>query len=530
MRQDVPARFGESVTRQTPWLPRRPMMQQVHRPPRQPDGAARLSTCVLLAANRTGYANLCRLITSGRLRRPKGESRVTWPEVCERAEGLIALWGGERSLLVRGAEPRAVAGPLREAFGDRLYALAARHRRAEEVRREACLRRHAGRAGLPLVAATEVLYHTPARRDLQDVLTCIRHGVTLATAGRLIRPNAEHDLKSPQRMAQLFADEPALRRADPRGGVALHLQPVRDPLPLSRRAAARRQDVVRLAARAHVPRRARALRRRRRRAAGHPRADRPRAGADRRARLRRLLPDDVGDSPVLPAGGHPLPGARFGRQLGGLLLPGDHGGRPDAGRAAVRAVPVARAARAAGYRPRHHARPPRGGDPARLSQVRPRPRRHGGQRRALPRALGGAGGGQGARSVRDGDRPARPAPLALRPARRGGAGARRTRPGLADPRSPLQAVRADPGLSPPSLDPPGRLPARPRAGPRPGADRERHDARPDGDPVGQGRPGGSRPLQGRSAGARRADPARPGLPPARPALRPRADARPDPAR
>ena len=172
--------------------------------------AAQPSTCVLLAANRIGYANLCRLITAGRLRRPKGESRVTWPEVCERAEGLIALWGGDRSLLVRDTEPRAVAGPLREAFGDRLYALAARHRRAEEVRREACLRRHAGRAGLPLVAATEVLYHTPARRDLQDVLTCIRHGVTLAAAGRLIRPNAEHDLKSPQRMAQLFADEPVL--------------------------------------------------------------------------------------------------------------------------------------------------------------------------------------------------------------------------------------------------------------------------------------------------------------------------------
>ena len=175
-----------------------------------PGDAAQPSTLVLLAANRTGYANLCRLITAGRLRRPKGESRVTWPEVCERAEGLIALWGGDRSLLVRGAEPHAVAGPLREAFGDRLYALAARHRRAEEVRREANLRRHAERAGLPLVAATEVLYHTPARRDLQDVLTCIRHGVTLPTAGRLIRPNAEHDLKSPQRMAQLFADEPAL--------------------------------------------------------------------------------------------------------------------------------------------------------------------------------------------------------------------------------------------------------------------------------------------------------------------------------
>ena len=129
--------------------------------------AAPASTCVLLAANRTGYANLCRLLTAGRLRRPKGESRVTWPEVCERAGGLIALWGGGRSLLVRDADPGPVAGPLREAFGDRLYALAARHRHAGEVCQEARLRRRAERAGLPLVAATEVLYHTPARRDLQ---------------------------------------------------------------------------------------------------------------------------------------------------------------------------------------------------------------------------------------------------------------------------------------------------------------------------------------------------------------------------
>ena len=168
------------------------------------------STCVLLAMNRTGYANLCRLITTGRQRRPKGESCVTWTEVCARAEGLIALWGGDRSVLARGEAPRAVIASMHDAFGDRLYAMVSRHRRAEEVRREACVRRHAGRAGLPLVAATEVLYHTPARRDLQDVLTCIGHGVTLATAGRLTKPNAEHDLKAPAAMAQLFADEPAL--------------------------------------------------------------------------------------------------------------------------------------------------------------------------------------------------------------------------------------------------------------------------------------------------------------------------------
>ena len=171
---------------------------------------APVSTCVLLAMNRTGYANLCRLITTGRLRRPKGESCVTWAEICARAEGLIALWGGDRSLLTRDEEPRAVIAPMCEAFGDRLYAMVSRHRRAEEIRQEVSVRRRAERADLPLVAATEVLYHTPARRDLQDVLTCIGHGVTLATAGRLTKPNAEHDLKAPEVMAQLFADEPAL--------------------------------------------------------------------------------------------------------------------------------------------------------------------------------------------------------------------------------------------------------------------------------------------------------------------------------
>ena len=172
--------------------------------------AASSSRCVLLAMNRTGYANLCRLITTGRLRRPKGESCVTWPEVCARADGLIALLGGERSVLAREEEPRAIVASMREAFGDRLYAMVSRHRRAEEGRQEARVRRHAGRAGLPLVAATEVLYHTPDRRDLQDVLTCIDRRVTLATAGRLIRPNAEHDLKAPEAMARLFADEPGL--------------------------------------------------------------------------------------------------------------------------------------------------------------------------------------------------------------------------------------------------------------------------------------------------------------------------------
>jgi error-prone DNA polymerase len=166
------------------------------------------SIIVLLVQDRNGYANLCRLLTIGRRRKPKGESSVTWDEVCRHAGGLLALWGGDASLLVRESEPDNIAGCLRDTFGDRLYAMVARHCRDTEVGEEKRLRTRAARYGLPCVAAVEVLYHRLARRPLQDVMTCIRHGVTIYTAGRLLKPNAEHALLDAQAFAALFADDP----------------------------------------------------------------------------------------------------------------------------------------------------------------------------------------------------------------------------------------------------------------------------------------------------------------------------------
>jgi error-prone DNA polymerase len=168
------------------------------------------SSLVLLAASREGYANLCRTVTVGRRRALKGEFRLEWADVFERAEGLIALWGGPTSLLAGEAEPPAtLCGPLREAFGDRLYAMVARHREADEPTLEARVRARAARWRLPVAAAQEVLYHSPARRPLQDILTCIRHGVTVHTAGQLTRGNHLHALASPQAFLDLFADDRA---------------------------------------------------------------------------------------------------------------------------------------------------------------------------------------------------------------------------------------------------------------------------------------------------------------------------------
>lgn len=168
------------------------------------------SELMLVAQEHEGYRNLCRLITAGRLSRPKGESLVSMAQVCSHAEGLVALWGGACSSLVQADEDRfgRHAHALTRAFGDRLYGLVARHRLERETPGEARLRARAGRWRVPLVAAHEVLYHSAERQPLQDVMTCIRHGVTLASAGQLLRSNAEHALHPPADFAELFADVP----------------------------------------------------------------------------------------------------------------------------------------------------------------------------------------------------------------------------------------------------------------------------------------------------------------------------------
>ncbi len=61
---------------------------------------------------------------------------------------------------------------------------------------------------MPLLATNEVLYHDPARRPLQDVLTCIREKTTIDAVGRQLEANAERHLKPAAEMARLFRDIP----------------------------------------------------------------------------------------------------------------------------------------------------------------------------------------------------------------------------------------------------------------------------------------------------------------------------------
>jgi error-prone DNA polymerase len=154
---------------------------------------------VALAHDREGYAQLCRLISVGQGRAPKGQSQLS-------AHELAALTHCE--LLCADPALLAALRPLPV----RVSAYCVRHLLAEEREPERRLRIEAQALGLPVVGGFEVLYHHVQRRPLQDVVACVRAGVTLSAAGTVIRSNAEHALLSPLVAQQRFADAPELLR------------------------------------------------------------------------------------------------------------------------------------------------------------------------------------------------------------------------------------------------------------------------------------------------------------------------------
>ena len=97
-------------------------------------------------------------------------------------------------------------------FRDRCYLAVALHHGANDERRlEQCLAL-AGQARCPAVATNDVHYHEPGRRPLQDVLTAIRHGLTVAELGNRRFANGERHLKAPAEMHALFAGHPQALR------------------------------------------------------------------------------------------------------------------------------------------------------------------------------------------------------------------------------------------------------------------------------------------------------------------------------
>jgi error-prone DNA polymerase len=208
----------------------------------------------VLVENRTGYKNLCELLTQAHLRSEKGKCAVRWNELSQFAKGLVVILGSTSvadvgfsvtpkqsfkrftthngfcaSGKVRDGED--VLGPSRtgvstrdarapqsaadraqfliDTFGrENVFVELQRHfiRGEERINRELIDLAHANR--LPLVATNGVQYARPYGREVLDIFSCIRDHTHLDAAGKLLTQNAERHLKSDRQMRSIFGDLP----------------------------------------------------------------------------------------------------------------------------------------------------------------------------------------------------------------------------------------------------------------------------------------------------------------------------------
>ena len=202
------------------------------------------SVLPVLVENRTGYKNLCELLTQAHLRSEKGKCAVQWNELSQFAKGLVALFElGSTGCqpVTSGSLPDVASSPARrfvpclrqaaanypegfrgapqsaedrvrfliDTFGrENVFVEIQRHfiRGADRINRELIDVARAYR--LPLLATNGVKYAKPYGREVLDVFTCIREHTHLDAAGKLLAQNAECHLKSDGQMRAIFADLP----------------------------------------------------------------------------------------------------------------------------------------------------------------------------------------------------------------------------------------------------------------------------------------------------------------------------------
>jgi len=171
---------------------------------------------VIIARNRPGYGRLSRLITRGRRAAEKGSYLLTRGDVEEFMgdaalprenesvrDGALALWLPAPDAQ-NPSKDRSQGEWLARTFAARTWV-------AVELTRDGRDREHLTRCralgaafDLPLTAAGDVHMHVRERRRLQDALTAVRHGVTLAEAGTRLHPNGERHLRERERLARLY--------------------------------------------------------------------------------------------------------------------------------------------------------------------------------------------------------------------------------------------------------------------------------------------------------------------------------------
>jgi error-prone DNA polymerase len=160
--------------------------------------------------DRAAYGRLCMLLSKGKMQdvnggwQAKGVCDITLADLSAHAHGVQLIAVPPENLDAFAADFRRLTDTLptlRHIAASYLY-------RGDDRARINRLDKLARAHGLSILATNDVRYHAADRRPLMDVMTCILHRTTITKAGFLLDANAERHLKSPVRMARLFAEWP----------------------------------------------------------------------------------------------------------------------------------------------------------------------------------------------------------------------------------------------------------------------------------------------------------------------------------
>jgi error-prone DNA polymerase len=157
------------------------------------------------------YGQLSALLSEGNLRAEKGECHLYKEDVYRYSKGILFILIPPSSLNPLFEFEQDFINAVqeyKEAFGTDLYLGATRSYQASDGKKLFQLSLLSEQHGVPLVAMNDIHYHSPERRELQDVLTCIREKCTIYNAGYRLYQNAERYLKPQEEMFRLFAQYP----------------------------------------------------------------------------------------------------------------------------------------------------------------------------------------------------------------------------------------------------------------------------------------------------------------------------------
>ena len=154
--------------------------------------------------DRPAYSRLTRLLSLGKARGGKGKCLIDFADVADHAAGMIGVLVPDEADEICAMHLRKVA----ELFGDRAYVSLCLRRRPNDRMRLHGIAIMAARFRVRTAVTNDVLFHEPSRRQLQDVVTCIRTRTTIDDVGFDRERHADRFLKTPQEMHRMFAEYP----------------------------------------------------------------------------------------------------------------------------------------------------------------------------------------------------------------------------------------------------------------------------------------------------------------------------------